>query len=355
MTKKILSINPGSTSTKIALYEDEMEVFSESVTHSTQEIYQFDEIIDQFDFRMNAVTSVLTKRGVELNTLAAIAGRGGLLPGLLGGGYRVNAALIEALISDKVSPHASNLGAKIASEIAEPLGINAYIYDAPSANEFPEIAVITGIPEVRRQSMCHVLNMKAMSRKVAAERGENYESLRLLVAHLGGGITFSAIDGGKIVDSLSDDAGAYAPERSGSIPILAVVDMCFSGKYTKRELTAKIRGRGGLAAYFGTSDCREIEKMIEAGDAEAKLRYEGMAYQIAKGISLLAPVFSGQVDYVILTGGLAHSKMLTTWVSQRVGFIAPVVIAPGEDEMEALSLGVLRILRGEEAAREYAE
>jgi butyrate kinase len=353
MNYKILAINPGSTSTKISLYENENPLFSENISHSTVELAGFDDILDQSGLRAQIINSTLLKHNVSLSELSAVVGRGGLLPNIVAGGYLVNEAMKDALYEAALAPHASNLGALLAAEIAEPLGINAYIYDAVTSSEFPEIAIITGFPDVRRQPMCHVLNMKAMSRKVAKKYGKTYEELRLLVAHLGGGISISAHEGGRIIDSIGDDAGPFAPERSGSVPLLNVIDMCYSGQYNKKEMSNKIRGQGGLKAYFGTADCQEIEKMIEEGDGEAKRIYEAMGYQVAKGIGQMGPVLSGKVDYVILTGGLANSKMLTDIIAERVSSIAPVEIAPGEDEMEALSLGTLRILRGEETAKVY--
>ena len=282
-----------------------------------------------------------------------MVGRGGLLPNLHAGGYLVNPHMKEALLGGQASPHASNLGALLAYEIAEPLGIPSYIYDAVMADEFEEIAKVTGLPDVQRQSMCHVLNMKAMSRKVAEKHGKRYEDMTLLVAHLGGGISIGIHKGGKIIDAIRDDAGPFSPERSGSIPLLYIVDMCYSGIYNRKEMIKRIRGMGGLKAHLGTADCRRIEKMIESGDERAKLLYEAQAYQVAKGIGELAPVVSGKVDYIILTGGVAYSKMMTDMIKERVEFIAPVEIMPGEDEMEALALGALRILRGEETAQEY--
>ncbi|HML38181.1 MAG TPA: butyrate kinase [Bacillota bacterium] len=353
MSYKILSINPGSTSTKVALYEDETLVFSENMEHAAEEIDKYDEILDQLDFRTEAIRSILGKHGAALSELAAVVGRGGLLPDMHAGGYLVTPSMREALLSGQASPHASNLGALLAYAIAEPLGIPSYIYDAVTSDEFEEIAKITGLPDVRRQSMCHVLNMKAISRKVAAKYGKRYEDLTLLVAHLGGGISIGVHKGGRIIDAIRDDAGPFSPERSGGLPLLYVVNMCYSGVYNRKEMIRRIRGMGGLKAYLGTADCRKIEKMIEDGDEKAKLLYEAQAYQVAKGIGEMAPVVNGKVDFIILTGGVAYSKMMTDMIKERVGFIAPVEIMPGEDEMEALTLGALRILRGEETAREY--
>ena len=353
MDHKILVLNPGSTSTKIALYENKRQIFSENIEHSSSELLNFADLFDQAGYRAKAINSVLLKHSVVLSELTAIAGRGGILPNMESGGYLVTEALVDALHDDNIFPHASNLGGILAFEIAEQLGIKAYIYDAVTANEFPDIAAVTGMPDVRRSNLCHVLNMKAVSRKVAEKYGKKYEDLCLLLAHLGGGITVAVLKDGKIIDSIGDDAGPFAPERSGSVPLFFVIDMCYSGKYNKREMSVKVRGQGGLKAYFGTSDCREIEKMIADGNQQAKLMYEAMAYQVAKGIGQLAPVVNGNLDYVVLTGGLAYSEMLTKMISERVSFIAPIEIVPGEGEMEALALGVLRIMKGEEDAKEY--
>jgi butyrate kinase len=233
MSYKILAVNPGSTSTKASLYENEKMLFSENIKHTAEELGKYESIQEQTGFRARAVHSLLEKHGAALSEISAVAGRGGLLPNMLGGGYLVTETMTRTILSGNVSPHASNLGALIAIEIAKPLGINAYIYDAVTANEFPEIAIVTGIPEIRKQSMCHVLNAKAMSRKVAKKHGREYEQLRLVVVHLGGGISISAHENGKIIDALGDDSGPFfAPERSGAAPLLNIIDMCYSGKYT---------------------------------------------------------------------------------------------------------------------------
>ena len=354
MNYRILAINPGSTSTKISIYDNDKKLFVENVEHKTEDLAKFDSILDQIEFRAETVRAALTKHDIELSGLSGIACRGGLLPDVEGGGYLVTKLMTDTYKSEKTQQHASNLASLIGSEIAGPLGINAYIYDAVTANEIPEMALITGIPELPRQSQCHVLNSKAMARQVAKKYGKAYEDLRLIVVHLGGGVSISAHEGGRIIDSIGDDNGPYfAPERSGGLSLILMIDMCFSGKYTKKEIQGKVRGKGGLAGHFGTADCRVVEKMIEDGDERAKMVYEAMAYHIAKGIGQLTPVLRGKVDYVVLTGGLANSKMLTGKIAERVDWIAPVEIAPGEDEMEALSIGILRILKGEEKAKEY--
>jgi len=351
----ILAVNPGSTSTKIALYEDENLVFSEKAEHSDEDFAGFSDILDQLGFRLEVVRSILRKHQVALSKLSAVVGRGGLLPPVNAGGYLVNENLKSVILSGNLSPHASNLGALLADQIAAPLGIPAYIYDSVSSHEFLEIATITGIPEFRRHSQCHVLNSKAMGRKVAEKHGRRYEDLNLIVAHLGGGISISIHEKGRIVDAIGDDAGPFSPERTGSLPLLYIIDLCYSGQYTKKEMVRKIRGMGGIKAHLGTHDARLVEKMIEAGDEKAKLVYEAEAYQIAKGIGELAPVLNGGIDYIILTGGLANSKVMTGMITERVRFIAPVEIMPGEVETEALALGALRILRGEELPSVFTE
>ena len=310
-------------------------------------------ILDQLSMRIQSVRNALEKGHFDLKTLSGVVGRGGMLPGLGMGGYTVNETMRRTIESGKLISHASNLGALMAWEIAGPLGIPAIIYDAVSADHLSEVARITGIPEIRRESFCHVLNSRAMARRYAESQGKTYEEMRLLVAHLGGGISVSAHLCGSIVDVITDDGGPFSPERAGSIPILYIIDMCFSGKYTKEEVIRKQRGNGGLKALLGTSDCREIERRIEQGDEYAKLCYQAQAYQIAKGIGNLAPALDCKIDAIILTGGVAYSKMLTGMVARYTEALAPVVVMPGENEMSSLALGMLRILRGEEQAAEY--
>lgn len=355
MGYKILAINPGSTSTKVALFDDETCLFVESLNHSANDLADFDEIPDQLDFRTQIVLDMMKKNNVNLKELHAVVGRGGLLPHVHAGGYLVNETMKKRIIKGPISEHASNLGAIIAEAIAAPLNIPAYIYDCVGSDEFKEIARVTGIPDIQRESLCHVLNQKAMGRKIAKKHGKRYEELNLIVAHLGGGFSVGAHEKGRIVDCVRDDAGAFSPERSGSIPLLYVIDMCYSGKYSKREMTRKIRGMGGLQALLNTKDCREVEKMIKNGDVHAELVYHAMAYQTAKSIGEMSTVLKGKIDFIILTGGAAYSKLLTGLIAERVAFMAPVEIVPGEDEMGALALGALRILRGEEAAAEYLE
>lgn len=352
---KILVINPGSTSTKVAVYENETPLFSENAVHSQQALNAYgNDLIAQMPLRLEVTRSILEDNDVRPEELAVVVGRGGMIPGLKTGGYYVDEKLCQVVREGALIPHASNLGALMAREMAEPLGIPALIYDAVSAADLPEIATITGIPEIRRQSYCHVLNSRAMAREYAKQVGRDYEDLRLLVAHLGGGISVSAHEGGKIIDVITDDGGPFSPERAGSVPLLYIIDMCFSGKYTREEVVRKQRGRGGLVALLGTSDCREIERRIQDGDKYAEQIYQAQAYQIAKGIGELTPTLKGRMDAIILTGGLAWSKKMTRMVKQYVEAIAPVVVMPGEKEMEALALGALRIVSGQEKASDYA-
>ena len=353
MVFSILAINPGSTSTKVALYQNENLIFTDQAEHSDSDFAGITEILDQLDYRMEVIHSILDKHQVQLDELDAVVGRGGLLPPVNAGGYLVNDKLKDIIKSGTLSPHASNLGALLADRIAAPLGIPAYIYDSVSSDEFKDIASITGIPEYLRHSQCHVLNSKAMGRKAAEQFGKKYEDLNLIVAHLGGGISIGVHEKGRIVDAIGDDAGPFSPERTGSLPLLYIVDLCYSGKFTKKEMTRKIRGLGGIKAHLGTHDCRVVEQMIAEGNEKAKLVYEAEAYQIAKGIGELAPVLNGEIDYIILTGGIAYSKKMTEMIRKRVEFIAPVIVIPGEMEMEALALGTLRILRGEETPSEF--
>ena len=351
----VFAINPGSTSTKIGLFRNETELWVQNLVHREQELREHEKIGEQLAYRKERILEALKESGHDVSELSAIVGRGGMLPPVQAGGYTVNQCMRERLQKSPTGFHASNLGALIADAIAKPLAIPAYIYDAVSADELYEIAHITGIPEVSRQSFCHVLNAKATCRQAAEKTGRRYQDMNFLVAHLGGGISISAHEKGKIVDVITDDAGPFSPERSGSIPLRTIVDMCYSNEYAHKDMVYKLRGMGGLKAHLGTHDCREIEEMIADGDEYAAKVYEAFAYQISKGIGELAPVLKGRVDMIILTGGVAYSQMITDWVTERVSFIADVEVIPGENELASLALGALRILRGEESAHEFLE
>ncbi|MBC3888571.1 butyrate kinase [Acetobacterium paludosum] len=350
----ILTINPGSTSTKIGVFENENELFSASVEHQSDALEAFQTINQQFDFRKDTIMEILENHHYDTKKLSAVVGRGGLLPPIKSGGYTVNEAMKNLIWGGALSEHASNLGALLADAIAGPLGIPAFIYDGVSSDEMEDIARITGFPEIQRQSFCHVLNSKAMGRKYARGMEKNYADMNLVIAHLGGGISISAHKKGRIIDVISDDSGPFSPERSGSIPLFALVELIYKNHYEKKELLKKIRGNGGLKAHLGTRDCREIEERILAGDTRAKQIYEAQAYQIAKGIGEMAVVLKGKIDGILLTGGMAYSEKLTGMIAEYVGFIASVKCLPGEIELEALALGGLRLLRGEEKPHLFA-
>ena len=350
---KILVINPGSTSTKVAVYENENELFREEVIHDGAALSKYETMLDQLDMRAEAILEALKKHDFDIAALAGVVGRGGMIPGLSVGAYGVNDKLRQVIRKGNLIPHASNLGALLADAIAQPLGIPAMIYDAVSADNLLEVARITGMPEIRRQSFCHVLNSRAMSRKYAQSQGTAYEDMRLIVAHLGGGISISAHLGGKIIDVVSDDEGPFSPERAGGLPTQSVISLCFDKGYSKAEIMKKQRGNGGLKALLGTSDCKEVEKMIATGDAHAALCYQAQAYEIAKGIGKLAPALDCKIDAIILTGGIAYSEMLTTMIKDHIVALAPVVILAGENEMLSLALGMYRVLNEEEILKEY--
>ncbi|MBU5428121.1 butyrate kinase [Tissierella pigra] len=355
MDYKILVINPGSTTTKIAIYENERELFCETLEHDINELERFQTIQDQFHMRKDMILSFLKDKGYNIEELSAIVGRGGMLPPVKSGAYRVNNIMVDRLKNRPAFEHASNLGALIAYEIASIIDVPSYIYDSVRVDELTDIARISGMPDISRTSTNHVLNSRAMAMKVAKKHGKNYNEITCIVAHLGGGISVNVQKKGKMIDIIADDEGPLSPERAGRVPCKALIDLCYSGKYDERTMHRKLRGSGGLKAYLNTHDAREVEKRIENGDKHAELVYEAMAYQVAKGIGELATVVEGEIDYIILTGGIAYSEMFTNWIIKRVKFIAPVEIMPGENEMESLALGTLRVLRGEEEANEYIE
>lgn len=355
MPHKILAINPGSTSTKIALYEDEREVFTRSLDHPAEIIDLYKDVQSQFEMRKDVVIGALEAEGFSVSDLAAVVGRGGMVPKVQSGAYEVNPLMVDRLKNRPVIEHASNLGALIAYEIAQTAGVKAYIYDSVRVDEMQDLARISGMAVLPRTSTSHALNSRAMAMKAAADQNKKYADMNFVVAHLGGGISVTVHEKGKMIDLLSDDEGPFSPERAGRVPCNALIDLCFSGDYDKATLKKMLRGNGGLKSYLGMVDVREVEKRIDAGDEQAALVLEAMAYQVAKGIGDLATVVSGQVDAIVLTGGIAYSKRITEWISKRVAFIAPVVILPGENEMASLSQGTLRVLRGEEEAKTYTE
>ncbi len=355
MNYRILAINPGSTSTKIAVYDNEKQLLVKAINHKIEDLEVYERIQDQFEMRKNEVLKYLKENDIDLNSINAIVGRGGLLPPVKSGAYLVNEEMIDRLVNRPILEHASNLGAIIAYEISKPLGINAYIYDSVSVDELTDVARLSGIKDMDRDCLSHALNSRAMAIKYAKNNNKKYEELNLIVAHLGGGISLSIHEKGKMVDIVSDDEGPFSPERSGRVPCKKLIDRCFSGNYTHREMLKTIRGKGGISSYLGTIDVRKVEEMINEGNENAKLVHDAMTYQIAKGIGELATVVCGNVDAIILTGGMAYSKLITDNIKKRVEFISEVCVIPGENELEALSLGILRVLRKEEDAKTYSE
>jgi butyrate kinase len=360
--QRLLVINPGSTSTKVAVYEDEQPLFVETLRHPTEKTGAFSRMLDQFGFRLRVVLDFLAQRQVSPWSLAAVVGRGGLLRPVPSGTFLVNGKMVAELSNPcQVRQHASMLGGLLADEIAQRTGIPAFVVDPVCVDEFDEIARISGLPEIERRSLSHALNLKAVARRVARDLGRPYPELNLVMVHLGGGISVTAHRRGRMVDvnQALDGTGPFAPERSGGLPVGDVVRMCYGiapyeGLHlTYEEMFEKLAGRGGLVAHLGSNDGVEVERRIAQGDNHARLIYEAMGYQIAKEIGAMATVLQGKMDAIVITGGLAHSELLLAWIRERVSWIAPILLYPGEDEMLALAQGALRVLRGEEKALVY--
>jgi len=348
--ERILVINPGSTSSKIAVYDGEQQVFLENINHPVEEIGVYPTTYDQLQYRIDAIAVTLQKAGIAADSFDCVMGRGGGIARLATGGYEVNQALLDSAKDHPLFDHVSNIGAALAYHFAQMSSCKAYIYDAVSAETLLPVAKITGLDGMERTSLCHVLNARAMSIRYAKEQGKKYEDMNLIVAHMGGGITVSAHCHGRIIDNVRDDGGPMSPTRCGAVNTMDVVDLCYSGKYTYEQMAKKVRGDAGLTNLLGTHNAREVERRIEEGDAYAKLVYDAMGFQVAKYAAMMIGSFTEPVDAVILTGGIAHSKMLTGTIKEHLEHTVKVVVMPGENEMEALAFGGLRILRGEEAA-----
>ena len=352
---RILAINPGSTSTKIAVYENEVETFKQTIRHDTETIQSFQRVFDQFEFRKQAILSCLHEGGFTLASFDAIVGRGGMLKPIEGGTYHVNNEMIEYMRQAPRGEHASNLGCVIAKDLATTVNIPAFIVDPVAVDEMDDIARYTGMPHIKRQSLFHALNQKAVALKIANKLQKPYRELNLIVAHLGGGISVGVHKKGRVVDvnNALDGDGPMSPERSGGVPMGPLYKMAFSGDYTLEDIKRMNYGKGGLVAYLGTNDGYEIERRIQAGDQEAKFLVEVMCYQIAKEIGSGATVLRGDIDAIVITGGLAYDQFIIDEITSRVSFLADVLVVPGEDEMEALALGALRVLEGTEQAKIY--
>jgi butyrate kinase len=357
MTYRVLAINPGSTSTKIAVYDDTTPVFEKVLRHDPSELDKYGGILEQYEFRKNLVMEALKENNVAPESLHAVVGRGGLVRPVSGGTWKIS----ENMLRDLKDPalwgriHASNLGAFIAKPIGEELNIPAYIVDPVVVDEFDDIARISGIPEIERKSLLHALNIRYIARLLATELNKEFNTCNMIGVHMGGGISVAAIKQGRIVDVNNAllGMGPFSPQRAGALPIGDLLELAFSGKYTHKELVTRLTKTGGLIAYLGTDNGLEIENRIKDGDQYAKLIQNAMCYQVAKEIGACATVLGGKVDAIFMSGGLVYDKPMVEQIKMRAGFIAPFHLYPGEKEMEALSQGAIRVLKGQEEAKEY--
>ena len=354
MSYKILAINPGSTSTKIAVYTDDKPDFTLSLDHTPEELAQFDQVVDQFDWRKELIEKALAEKGVDLRSLDAVIGRGGIISPIESGVYEVNDDLRHDLLHARMQ-HASNLGGLIARDIADEIGVKSYIADPVVVDEMMPYARISGVPELPRESVFHALNQKAVARLFAKESNKRYEDLNLIVCHMGGGITVSAHRRGRVIDTTNalDGCGPFSPERSGSLPPGPLVRLCFSGKYTEGELIKMVHGAGGLYAHLGTTSVPEVLDRILNHDLHAMLILRAMCYTICKEIGAMATALKGDVDAILLTGGIAHSKRVTDFIADHVDYIAPIYVYPGENELRALAENAFAVLRGERTPKVY--
>ncbi|WP_434178631.1 butyrate kinase [Bacillus stercoris] len=353
--KRILTINPGSTSTKIGVFHNERSIFEKTLRHNIEELQRFDQIIDQYEFRKNHILETLHEQGINISKFDAVCARGGLLRPIEGGTYVVNDDMIEDLKSGYAGQHASNLGGIIAREIADGLNIPSYIVDPVVVDEMSVLAKVSGMPEIERKSIFHALNQKAVARKAAASLGKRYENMKMIITHMGGGITIGVHDRGRVVDVNNGlhGEGPFSPERAGTVPAGDLVDLCFSGEYTKEEIMKKLVGTGGLLGYLGTNDAVKVEQMIQGGNEKARFIYDAMAYQIAKEIGAASAVLKGEVEAIVLTGGLAYGKSFVSTIRSYIDWISDVLVYPGENELQSLAQGALRVLQGEEQSKQY--
>ncbi len=353
--KRILTINPGSTSTKIGVFHNERSIFEKTLRHNIEELQRFDRIIDQYEFRKNHILETLHEQGINISKFDAVCARGGLLRPIEGGTYVVNDDMIEDLKSGYAGQHASNLGGIIAREIADGLNIPSYIVDPVVVDEMSVLAKVSGMPEIERKSIFHALNQKAVARKAAASLGKRYENMKMIITHMGGGITIGVHDRGRVVDVNNGlhGEGPFSPERAGTVPAGDLVDLCFSGEYTKEEIMKKLVGTGGLLGYLGTNDAVKVEQMIQGGDEKARFIYDAMAYQVAKEIGAASAALKGEVEAIVLTGGLAYGKSFVSAIRSYIDWISDVLVYPGENELQSLAQGALRVLLGEEQSKQY--
>jgi butyrate kinase len=355
---RILVINPGSTSTKYGIYTEQGAELVRSIRHGDEELTLFQGLpmVARQGYRARLLKSALEEAGYSetgcgTERFAAVVGRGGLLPPLSCGTYLVDDAMVKELYLARRGEHACNLGALLALHFAQAAGVNAYIVDPVTVDEWPPCARLSGTPLLERSCMGHVLNIKAVARRFARETGRTYESLRLLVLHMGSGTTVSAHRDGRMIDNNTIEEGPFGPDRTGGLPARELIRLCFSGRFVQKELERKVFGDGGLFAYLGTRDLQEVERRVDAGDAKAALVLEAMIYQIAKEAGAMAAVLEGKVDALLLTGGMAYSQRMVAELTRYLEWIAPIQVYPGEDELQALAEGVFRVLNGEEKAK----
>ena len=352
----ILAINPGSTSTKIALFKNKEQIFTKNIKHSNEELAPFKKITDQFEFRKDVIHKVLNDEGICIDNIHIVMGRGGLVRPIPSGVYAINERMKADLINSPIGEHASNLGGLIADFIAHELpNAKAYIADPVVVDEMEDVARIAGHPAFQRRSVFHALNQKATARSHAESQNKQYEELNLIVAHLGGGISVGAHKKGLVIDvnHAIGGEGPFSPERSGNLPIIDLVNLCFSGKLTHEEVKKMLIGKGGLSAYLNTNSAYDVEQMVSKGDKKATLIYDAMAYQVSKAIGEMAAVLEGDIDGILITGGVAYDKWFCERIRMRVHSFAPVFIYPGENEMEALAMNGYRVIRGETEVKEY--
>lgn len=352
-SRRVLVINPGSTSTKFGVFSKGGAEWVSTIHHADEELEQFrgHSALAQLEFRAGQLRRELESAGFDLKRWAATAGRGGLLPPMQCGTYLVDDAMVEELRLARRGEHACNLGAVLALKFAREAGVNAYIVDPVTVDEWEPCARLSGLPLTPRSSTGHALNIKAVARRFARERQTRYEALRLIVIHLGSGITVSAHREGRMIDNNTPQEGPFGPDRTGWLPVQALVKLCCSGTYNEKQLDRMVFGEGGLYAYLGTRDLKEVERRMEAGDEKARAVFEAMVYQVAKEAGGMAAVLQGKVDAVLLTGGMAHSERLVSLLRGYLEWIAPITVYPGEDELQALAEGVFRVLDGAEAAK----
>lgn len=356
MLLRVLAINPGSTSTKIAWFKDGLEEWRETVRHDPDALSEFPSVAGQFQFRLDTIAEAVASRGASLDDLSAVAGRGGLVEPVPGGTYRVDDALLKRLRMGKPWEHASNLGGILADAICRPRGIPAFIVDPVAVDEMDPVAKVTGLPDLPKASLGHALNVKATVRRAARDLEKDWDELNFIVAHVGGGITVCAHERGRMVDlNNANDFGPFSPERAGGLPAGDFLRLCFDGGRTEKEMLRRVVGGGGLVAYTGTSDVREVKDLISRGDEGARTAYEAMAYGVAREIGAMAAALSGRVDAILVTGGVAYDGDFVSRVQRRVQWIAPVLVYPGEDEMPALAEGAFRVLKGEEREKIYSD